>query len=191
MGSGGFRWGAGRPGWKIKHEQCLRIDIRWMARTGRLEAGCRGVLSWNHGREKAGEAGYRADSDALWLLCAVNGKPADQRIAIERTPCNYGGSRPWFGCPICRKRVAVLYLRQAVFKCRACARVAYASQSQDAIGRTWLKQQKAEAKLGAGWRRTKGMHEATARRLREIIFDCEERRENALSIYLGLHEGWL
>lgn len=185
MGQGGWRWGAGRPGWKVKHEDCLRLDVRWMAKTGRLTPGRSGSLTWNRGREQAGSAGFCVEAEALRLLCEINGKPADQRIRIEQTPCNYGGSRPWFGCPVCGKRVAVLYLRHAVFKCRSCASVAYRSQSEDAIGRAWLKQQKAEEELGAGWRRPKGMHHRTRERLLKIIWDCEGAREDALEAFVA------
>ena len=191
MGRGGFRFGAGRPSSKPKHEDCLRLDVRWMARTRRLTPNCSGVLTWHRGDKETGNAGFRVENNALWLLCAVNGKPADQRIAIERTPCNYGGTRPWFACPGCGKRVAVLYLRASSFRCRDCSRVAYRSQSEDALGRSWLKQQKAEAKLGKGLARPKGMHEATAQRLRSIIIDCEMEREDALAVFVAKHEQWL
>jgi hypothetical protein len=162
-----------------------------VAKTGRLVDGCSGSLTWNRGSEQTGSAGFLVVGDVLRIACAINGQPVDLRIPIDRTPCTYGGSRPWFECPGCGKRKAVLYLRQSAFKCRNCARVAYRSQSEDAIGRTWLKQQKAEAKLGKNWSRPKGMHEATAERLRAIIWDCEEVRENSLAMFIGQHEKWL
>lgn len=42
---------------------------------------------------------------------------------------------------------------------KQCQRVSYSSQSGDLIDRTWRKQQKLEARLGANWTRPKG-HEA-------------------------------
>lgn len=86
--------------------------------------------------------------------------------------------------PIRVERVAVLFLRAARFACRRCQRVAYGSQSEDLCGRTWRKQAKAEAKLGPTWTRPKGMHNATRERLLAIIWECDERRDAALSCYL-------
>jgi len=83
-------------------------------------------------------------------------------------------------CPILDERVAVLYLRARRFACQHCQRIAYGSQSDDALGRTWLKQQRIEAKLGDGWQRPKGMHRSTHARLMAILWDCEDRRDAAL-----------
>jgi hypothetical protein len=49
-------------------------------------------------------------------------------LRIERTPCNLGGSRHWFICPVvgCGRRVAILY-GGGIFACRQCHRFAYAS----------------------------------------------------------------
>ena len=52
----------------------------------------------------------------------------EQRIAIAWTPCRFGGKRPWFQCGCCGRRVVRLYIVQAVFACRHCHRLGYASQ---------------------------------------------------------------
>jgi hypothetical protein len=74
-------------------------------------------------------------------------------------------------------------MRGGAFTCRKCSRVAYYSQSEDAVGRTWRRQRKAEARLGEYWARPKGMHHKTRDRLMGIIFACEEERDNALVAY--------
>lgn len=107
---------------------------------------------------------------------------------MERTACNYGSLRSWFACPRCRRRVGVLFLRgTAGFVCRKCGRVAYRSQSEDVMGRTWLKQRKAERRLGENWERPKGMHSATYDKLLNIITECEERRDDALPSFVARH----
>jgi len=118
------------------------------------------------------------------LNYSIDDKPTTQIIWLTETACNYGGSRPWFICPIRGERVAVLYLRAGRFACRHCQRIAYASQSDDVCGRTWRKQAKEEAKLGPNWTRPKGMHHATRERLMSVIWNCEERRDNALTLHL-------
>ncbi len=106
--------------------------------------------------------------------------------AGETTPCTYGGTRPWFVCPIRGERVATLFLRGGRFAWRHCQRIVYASQSDDALGRTWRKQQRFEAELGEHWQRPKSMHQTTHSRLLSIIWDWEERREEALFVFLDV-----
>nr|WP_298718763.1 hypothetical protein [uncultured Steroidobacter sp.] len=60
---------------------------------------------------------------------------ADLFIAIERTACNYGGSRPWFLCPGCRTRRAVLYHSVDGFECRHCMRLVHTSVTEDKFDR--------------------------------------------------------
>jgi hypothetical protein len=87
------------------------------------------------------------------------------------------------------ERVAVLFLRAGRFACRQCQRIAYASQSDDAMGRAWRKQATIEAVLGPNWTQPKGMHHATRERLLAVIWDCEERRDVALAQSLSAMMG--
>lgn len=184
MGRGGMRWGAGRPGWHVKAEHCLRIDARRWAREGLFTFGRVGSWVWSNSEtgEETGRIGYRGEGGAVALSFTVNGEPVRQFIQAQQTACHFGGSRSWFACPRCGRRVAVLFLRgTAGFVCRHCGRVAYGSQSDDAMGRAWRKQRKVEAKLGKNWRRPKGMHRATHERLMAVILECGERRNEALA----------
>lgn len=60
------------------------------------------------------------------------------QIPILTTPCNYGGLRYWFQCPItinrkpCNKRVGVLYRPHGAkyFGCRHCFDLAYKKQRE-------------------------------------------------------------
>lgn len=57
-------------------------------------------------------------------------------IMLTTTPCNYGGNRYWFICPLsknginCSRRVGVLYAISKYFGCRHCGEIAYDSQRQ-------------------------------------------------------------
>lgn len=190
MGKGGYRWNAGRPAMHVKAEHCLRIDARRWAREGMFTAGRFGAWVWRDADsgEETSRIGYQGEGGAVSLNFSVNGEPVRQHITTQRTACYYGGSRLWFTCPRCWRCVAVLFLRgNAGFICRHCGRIAYGSQSDDAMGRAWRKQHKAEAKLVDGWRRPKGMHRATRERLIAIIIECEERRDAALAAYVARH----
>jgi hypothetical protein len=62
-------------------------------------------------------------------------KPVELRIPITTTPCQFGGERSWFLCPLdvsgaaCGRRVPKLYLDRGLFGCRQCHNLAYASQN--------------------------------------------------------------
>ena len=180
MSSGGWRYGAGRPGEKAKAEACCRLDVRLLRRAGLLEAGSTGFWAWSAYVDGAELIGTLAEPPQLWVQYAILGRRCDQRIELEYTACTYGGTRPWFSCPCCRQRAAVLYLRNPAFACRRCSRVAYESQSQNEIARSWAKQRKAESRLAAGGIKPRGMHGTTYAFLRHVIEQCEHAREEAL-----------
>lgn len=193
MPRGGMRWGAGRPAEKGKAEACLRLDVRDMAKRRALRPGRGGTWAWTNTvtGEPIGHIDYRIEADTLVLDYRLNGESRLQRVSILTTPCHYGGTRPWLTCPHCAARVAVIFLRRGGFYCRKCAEVAYYSQSEDVCGRAWRKQQKAEAKLGTGWARPKGMHKSTRERLLETIFSCEDRREDEIARFIARYAGAL
>lgn len=187
-----MRCGAGRPGWRPKAEACLRLDVREFARRKLLESS---AFSWHWTNTETGKQvasiGARIEGPAVRLDYAVNNQPVGELVRVTSTPCGFGGSRPWFACPRCERRVAVLFMRGGRFVCRRCAGVVYTSQSEDAIGRSWRRQRKLERRLGEDWRRPKGMHHRTRDRLLERVFACEELREEAIARYmhrLGLFE---
>jgi len=184
LSKGGSRFGAGRPGYRVKAEHLQRVDVRDWARRGYLAGGCSFTWGWHRGGESTGSMGVDVHSPlAVTLRYSItgDGKRTDvaERLTLVRTPCPYGSARPWFICPRCPRRVAMLYLRGGYFACRHCMRVAYSSQSEDEIGRMWRVQQKIEVKLGEYWQRPKGMRQATYRRLKNRLWKAEERRERA------------
>lgn len=191
MGRGGSRYGAGRPAQKVKAEHCRRIDARRWQREGILTHGSVGLWQWTDSETGARIAsiGYRVDASTVVLDYQLNGAPMLQFAPVLKTACHYGGTRAWFGCPRCGRRVAILYLRSgAGFTCRQCGRISYRSQSEDAIGRAWIRQRKAEAKLDPNTRRPKGMHQATYSRLLAVISGCEDKRNAAILDYF--HRIW-
>lgn len=193
MGTGGMRWGAGRPAYKGKAEACQRLDVRDLARRGMLDPGLSGDWVWSnsHTGERTGSISYSMEEDAAVLSYSVNGKSERQRVPILRTGCNYGGTRPWFACAHCSARVAVIYFRRGGFYCRKCAQVAYSSQSEDELSRTWRTQRRAEAKLSKGSSKPNGRHAKTRDRLLEVIARCEQRRNAALAVIVARHFGIL
>lgn len=191
MARGGWRFGAGRPGYTIKAEQALRLDVRQLA-ARKLLNGHSFTWRWSntYTGEETGCIGVSTSATSIRLTYSLNGGPVEQRVPILSTPCHYGGARPWLACPRCNRRVAVIYLRNGGFRCRHCNRVAYSSQSEDDIGRAWRKQAKLEARLGEHWQRPKGMHHATRERLLAGIAACEELRDVLLAEHFE-RLGWI
>jgi hypothetical protein len=74
------------------------------------------------------------------------------------TPCNFGGSRPWFACPGegCSRRVAILYGPEpGQMLCRHCRDLTYESQREDQIRRAKRRVEKAKARLPPSGTRAK------------------------------------
>ncbi|NCN51238.1 MAG: hypothetical protein COZ34_02420 [Candidatus Pacebacteria bacterium CG_4_10_14_3_um_filter_34_15] len=64
-------------------------------------------------------------------LTSSHGRQTPYLVNTARTECYFGGSRPWFKCILCNKRVGVLYLNEDgnhLF-CRECSNLRYRSQA--------------------------------------------------------------
>lgn len=128
MGSGPYRRHNSTSGY-------LRLDVNKLYRGGWLEPGraCSWQWTWSYGDKSSISIVALADGLRLSFRVREGGgeewQDVMQEVAIDRTPCNYGGTRPWFLCPRCGRRVSVLYGAKA-FYCRACHCIAYQSQSE-------------------------------------------------------------
>lgn len=192
MGTGGWRFGAGRPGWRNKIEHCLRLDVRQRALVGLLSPyrWTSWRWTWDSSGEESVSVGIRGGEEAITLEYERKGKHVSFPIRLAYTPCNYGGSRPWFICPDCWRRRAVLAYGGGGWYCRHCLNLAYTSEAEGAMGRLWRKQLKIEKILGPDGERPKGMHVRTYERLWGRIEAIEERKDEELIAsvlpYLGL-----
>ncbi len=145
---GGF--GSTRWLWSMTRQttdDLLALDVRFLARHGYFVAGpgelAAGVVTWTWRGHVTGLINVEhrgGDPDAVTLDYRVR-RPGEgwrlvrERIALDRTACNFGGSRPWFRCPGCGTRRAVLYGAGGQFRCRACHDLAYRSTREGAIER--------------------------------------------------------
>jgi hypothetical protein len=152
---GGF--GSGRylrHGSRSKHlladQEVLRLDIREIYKDGLLDGDARATITWfRHGRSVASIGTYSNPCDFALRLDYDYGSPpmpVRERVGLTFTPCHYGGDRPWFLCPACGRRCAVLWGRGR-FLCRRCQRVAYASQNESASSRAIRRVHEIRAKL--------------------------------------------
>ena len=158
-------------------EESLPLDIRRLQRSGALTPGH--ALSWQwtlNGRVRA-SIQIRAEAWQIELTYSYTptGGAAEiirQAVMLETTPCTLGGTRPWFSCPVCSRRVAVIYGKGRLFACRRCKRLAYASQSETEDDRAarranWIRKRLGwlPGILNGPGLKPKGMHRRTYQRM--------------------------
>ena len=136
-----------RPPARTTVEQCLALRVTELARAGvfRAAPGALCICQWTNGSgQEIRRISFRLVVDhrgaSICFNYRVDGSSGLLRIQTEMvpvtsTPCHFGGSRPWVRCPLCGRRVGVLYARpnESRFLCRQCQHLAYFSaQSHDA-----------------------------------------------------------
>lgn len=135
-------------------DDCLSISVFWLNRAGFLNSrGTSTQICW---KDCAGEIaaevvlevqldGVRYSSeDHISLKYAITDRYTQEKESIANlvdltsTPCNFGGKRYWFLCPLdvggrpCNRRVATLHLPigQKHFGCRHCHNLTYRSSQE-------------------------------------------------------------
>lgn len=180
MSRGGFRCGAGRPSTRLKVEDLFRIDVADLRRIDLFNEPCTGQILLEDVVTP-----FVFDEGRLTLDVPLVAGLTTASIAIIELPCNFGGKRHWFQCPVCNQKRRVLFLMEADLQCRTCAGVVYRSQGIDALARSWRQQRKLERRLGPNAARARRMHFATYLRLIERIEKCKARRDQA-GVRLGM-----
>ena len=120
-------------------EELHSIDIRELARKGGLKSGSKITVSWTWNEETVATA-YMTVNDGHAILDyyernSEGTKRHDQeKVELASTTGHYGGNRPWFICPECGRRCAILYALGR-FLCRKCHHLTYQCQKDDELQR--------------------------------------------------------
>ncbi len=165
---------------KATTEGCLQIDIRQLARGGFLEHGAEHCYSDRKSKYEirlVSEQNRMRFQHGIALLAGFR-RLGQDIVTIDRTTCHFGGVRPWFLCPGCRKRIAVLYgrrierdgsklpIRTRSLKCRKCHDLSYESQHEEWDQRMRRRANKTWARIGGRCgNKPKRMHWRTYNRL--------------------------
>lgn len=174
-------YGSGRQASHEKVEDYLPLDINRMNYRGTFVEGCVAKCLWEW-----------ADGSSVNLRCSMNKviisysyspssgskEKVRQGVQLEWTPCNYGGQRPWFLCPKCGRRCAILRGGRE-FLCRECHGLKYLSQSEVLHDRLLRKRNKLLDRLESGRARPRGMRAVTYRRLLYKIDEIDYAAERA------------
>ena len=164
----------------------LALDVRKLRRAGDLGGSHKVSVRWTRGESVSSVGVSFLEGRAALVSYRVveSGEATTEWIGIEWTFCNFGGERPWWKCPRCDRRCAIVYARGAwPFMCRLCANLTYETSQSDAFTRAISKSNKCRARLG--WERgapfppkPKGMHRRTWMRL---VAEClaADRMESA------------
>lgn len=159
---------------KRKTTNCRQIDVRALKRFGLLEPQ---LLRWEW-PEFGGVVNMVVTENNIALSYRDRRAPGysivEYTISLVHTACHIDGSRPWFSCPECGRRAAILYsISAGKFACRKCRRLAYPSQSETMSDRGHRAANNLRRRLG--WKvgianpeggKPKWMHQATFDKLR-------------------------
>lgn len=168
---GGYGSGRG-PSSRRTTGSMWRLDVRWLHREGLLTPGRRSDVNWSRNGQKMATIGVIAQEGRVVLRYRSRppgGEWEDKEypVPLQWATCRFGGQRPWFLCPCCGRRVAVLWGGD-IYACRHCHGLAYTSQREEPHDRLLSRALKIRERLG--WNgdyggKPKGMHWKTYHRL--------------------------
>ncbi len=131
----------GRYYWNKKTtvEEAYDLTIFQLKEMGLLADNASKCITWVNSRS--------GNITSVWITVTVTGEPHirleysvmrggnetehDSTVFLTSTPCNYGGIRFWFMCPVCLKRVGGIYRVPGgfYFACRRCCDLSYHSRN--------------------------------------------------------------
>lgn len=173
--------------WKVKKKHLKRVVCSTLARIDSFAL-------YKEGAKKCSTAGFTVEPLQVrayaypnhLTITYRNRKEHSYTIAIDKLPCNYGGLRCFFKCPLCHKRMRFLYFgQQSVFLCRRCLNLGYESQRLRPTRRYDHKSDKIKAAVKARGgdidrcAKPPRMHKANYDRLRRKQFYYESKSHQA------------
>jgi hypothetical protein len=155
------------------------LDIRHLARRGHLRQT--DDLAWRWPSGSATLLHFSANAVTLnYVFPLRDGSEVGvvRHVAIARTRCHFGGARPWFICPECGRKAAILLLSR-VPACTRCLSPKPPRGLIAKIDRHFRRQRTIERSIAnqfgeVEWTRPKGMHAAKFSRLTDEYFRIED-----------------
>lgn len=131
---------------RTEADRLRKIEIYWLKNHGYLENWKAGAIQWTDQLGNKSSIGITILVEGAgghihfnYLQTESDGtkKDFDYDIRLTSTPCNFGGKRFWFICPLskdgayCGKKVGVLYKAGDYFGCRHCYNLTYRSKNEN------------------------------------------------------------
>lgn len=133
-------------------EDCTKLSIFKLKEFGLLRGYAATTLTWTRKLSgKKSSIGILVDTENLYAKVnyTITDRNTDEKtdydykISLTTTPCNFGGVRYWFICPLsvngvyCGRRTGTLYLASGghYFGCRHCYNLSYESRNECRLGR--------------------------------------------------------
>ena len=133
----------GRYYWRTKPtaEESCDLSIYWLKKYGYLSGRTTGGTAWTSSMTKKTTTVLLevdiTDDPHITLIYSLTDREGNKtdfnyEISLLTTPCNLGGIRYWFACPVCSRRVGGLYLPPGdiYFCCRGCSNITYRSRNR-------------------------------------------------------------
>ncbi|MBM4312522.1 MAG: hypothetical protein FJ122_01220 [Deltaproteobacteria bacterium] len=159
------------------------VDIRYLKKHGFLLGGHYN-LSWTRNGQPSGNADIDiVAGETMTVSCkwrrgsGEDWQPMKCTVNLVHTACTFGGTRQWFICPSCSRRVAVVILFAGSVACRHCLNLTYASCKEGRLDRGFRKREKYKKMMGGAdenlYFKPKGMHYQTWQQLRQKYQEAE------------------
>jgi hypothetical protein len=138
---GGIGSGRRYQGGKDTTEDSLPLDIRKIQRAGLLMPSSSFGWQWTVNDRSVANIRVRVEVERVVLVYRhrrrgdVDWQDVEQAVLMDRTACTYGGTRYWWLCPSCGRRVAILYGPGQHYACRHCWKLAYTCQRETSSDR--------------------------------------------------------
>ena len=182
--------GPGSGNWcRWNKRECLddniSVDVRRWKRDGLLWSGNSFSWQWTINGEPSNSIRIKVEDQRVILFYRQRSSGSEWRdieehVHLTYTETNFDGSRVWFLCPSCGRRVAKLYSQVPYFICSLCCDLPYQSQGETRSDRAMRKARKIRKKLGESmnllepiWNKPRGMHWRTFERLRHEAIKAE------------------
>ena len=175
---GGYN--SGRTGGTRCTDDLRSLDVRLLQREKTLQPGMLFQLSWPSRNGAPNAINVSVDTDCVVLRYQQSWQGGGfqscvNSIELDWTRCHFGGRRAWWLCPLCDKRVTILYSGPSRYACRHCFSLDYRSQRETPEDLAIRRVNKLRARLK--WKagilnpstgKPKGMHWSTFHRLRSV-----------------------
>lgn len=173
---GGRGSGRRHQGGAATTEDISWVDIRWLHRNQDISDPIRRTVTWSRCGVTHTTVAIEKTTKGL-LFSYQFTQYRDEPVQVERyvtlqwSDTQFGGRRPWFTCPHCKRRTAIVFISRSV-GCRTCFGIRHQSQNECASYRAIRRIDLLREKLkwqpgflnGPEWR-PQGMHHETYYRL--------------------------